>query len=288
MRRSILSPLLLAPPLLLGGCGGSPGEPAEAAGTGASAPTSPQIEKELRDLVTAVTPLGPTATAGAEGDWHQRRKETFERMRQGPRELGLAALAAFGDNPTAAPDVRSAYLDVGAHCAPEEARPILVELVTTYGEDLGVRTDACRILARTSPESAVELLEPILVTTERRVTYPPGDRMLDAYLDAMARMDRDPIEVLADIVTNLRQDQTSRHLAARRLGDHPGSVGRQALETVLVESLGDNMLRRIACQSLEATLDDEEFCATVRRIFDNESDLNMQQFLADVLETHCL
>jgi hypothetical protein len=56
---------------------------------------------------------------------------------------------------------------------------------------------------------------------------------------------------------------------------------------VLVESLGNNLARRYAAQSLEATLPREELCPVLRRVFENEADQGFQEFLASMLEEDC-
>ena len=57
-----------------------------------------------------------------------------------------------------------------------------------------------------------------------------------------------------------------RHPAAKALGDHPSPRGVAALETAIVESTGNNYLRRMAAQSLVKCLEREELCAHVRDI----------------------
>ena len=274
--------------LLLAACGGGSSDAAET-GQGAGAPAGDAvIQRELRDLITAVSPLAPTATKSAEMDWFRRRRETLERLRAGSPELGRAALDEYLTRPDALLDVRTALLDVAAHCGPEEAQPLLVELVSTFGEHLGVRKAAARFLALTSPEKAAELLEPIVSTTEGARTYPPMEDLLESWVIAMDALGRDPVEVLAEVSTDIRQEQSTRHFAARQLGEHEGAAGRQALEALLVESLGNNMLRRIAAQSLGATVAKDDLCPVLERVMNNEADPNMLQFLASMLEEFCL
>ena len=282
-------PLLLLP--LLFSCGGGGSDAAERHGEESGAPEAPDardIERDIRDLISAASPMRPDATAIQERDWHTRRKETLKRLRDGSPALGEAALEAYLERPDALRDVRSALLDVAAHCAPEKTQPILVELVSKYGDDLGLRKNATHYLAQTSPAVACELLEPIVISTERSATYPPNDELLEAWVTAMDLEERDPVSVLVSIATDIRQDQGTRHYAIRQLGLRPSEAGRQGLEALLVESLGNNFMRRLAAQSLRDTIDQESLCEVLRRVFDNESDVNMQKFLASMLEDRCL
>ncbi len=245
-------------------------------------------ERDLRDLISAVSPLAPTATALQERDWYLRRREIFERLRRGSHAFGVKALEQYRQRAESSREVRAALLDVAAHAAPEEARPLLVELTTTFGEDLGLRKTAVELLGKTAPESAIEILEPLLMAQQASATYPPADALLGAYVEAMEREGRDPTAVLAFLATDMRQVDAARNLALRELGKRPSPSGRQALEAVLVESLGDNLARRYAVQALEATLTEEELCPLLQRIFDNEADIGFQQFLASMLEERCL
>ena len=276
------------PALLLPACDGGAGDPVNGAGPPAVGSAPAEIEREIRDLISAVSPLPATATAFQEIDWSDRRRETLKRLRQGPPELGAAALEAYEARSDALVVVRSALLDVAAHCDPESARPILIELVQTYGPDLGLRKNAALYLAQTSPAQATELLEPIVLGREGGATYPPMDQLLEAWVLAMDLEQLDATEVLTLVVTDISMEPASRHRAAKELGKRPSAAGRQALETVLVESLGNDLLRRFAAQSLQSTLTAEELCPVLERVFENESNINMQQFLASMLEENCL
>ena len=287
MTRATLLRLLPAVLCALQACsGGEASQPGEEAAPGAPAPTG-EHARELRDLVSAVSPLPATATALQETDWYARRKETLERLRAGPHSLGLAALQQYAESAGASREVRAGLLDVGSHCAPLEARPILIELVTKFGEDLGLRKSAVRFLGETSPAEATLVLEPLLETTEHGATYPPADALLEAYTGAMDAQGRDPTRILALVATDLRQADAARSFALKDLGKRPSPASRQALEAVLVESLGNNLSRRYAAQALRASLPKEELCPVLQRVFDNEADIGFQQFLASMLEEAC-
>ena len=246
-----------------------------------------QIEREIRDLITAVTPLDPRMPAGTQADWIQRRRDVLERLRGAGEEVGLAALESYEEKKDERPEVRIGLLDVAAHCAPQAARETLVELVTTYGDDLGLRSRACRFLGETSPERAVEVLTPILFDPDVRGTYPVPDQMLESWISAMNRLGRDKCEGLVAVVTDVRQPHEVRHRAARELGTFRCPRGQRALESVVVESSGNHYLRRKAIQALRDTVDKEEFCAYVTEVLLNEADLGFQLFLDRTLDDVC-
>lgn len=256
-------------------------------GAASSTVDEADLDRRIRDLVTAVSPLMPEATAMQERDYYERRRDTLKRDRQAGPALAQKALDAYHDRPDAIREVRAALLDVAAHGLPEKTRPILVELVTTFGEELGLRKSAAQILGKTSPETAVELFEPIIVETELTETYPPQDALLMSWLEASKEIGHDPTDALCDISTNARQQDISRNLAIKALGEVPSERGRQALELVMVESGGNHMSRRYAAQSLQKTLPNDDLCELLSRVFDNESDVGFQQFLASMLEDNC-
>lgn len=267
--------LLLVP---LGACGGHGAD----AATGSDDPA-----QEIRDLVAALTPLEPTATTGAKDDWYPRRRKTLDRLRKAGPEVGREALEVWRRGQGMLIDVQRGLLDVAAHTAPEEIRPDLEDLVVTYGRDPALRAAACRLLAVAAPESARELLEPMLRSAERKSTYPPTEKILIGWLEAMKRLDADPVDVLTLVATDIRHDTATRVEAVEHLRGRPGEVVQQALEQILVESLGDELVRRKAAQSLRDTLPREEFCALIGRVLNREASANFQVFLVDMLEVNC-
>jgi hypothetical protein len=268
--------------LLLGACADSGAAAQKAPRGGAGA----DVEQEIGDLVRALTPLPATAPSGEGHAWFARRKQTLERLRAAGPEVGRAALQAFADEERP-PAVRGGLLDVAAHAAPEETRTLLVELVTHYGADLGLRKEACLLLGETAPETALAVLEPILLEVPRSATYPPDDALLDAWIRAAQALGRDQGSVLAAIATDTLQSQEARHRAAKGLGEFESVIGRSALEHVLVESGGNNYLRRVAAQSLRATVPPAELCPRLEDVLAHEADQNFAQFLDDLVRKTC-
>lgn len=290
-------------------CGGEAAEAGSAAGgtaqdperaapgrTPAGAPQAPaalqgldaaELRGTVRDLVVAVTPPAPTATAGFKNDWHERRRSTLERMRIAGPEVGRAVLEQFEASDEALAEVRIGLLDVAAHNLPDEVGPLLTELITTFGESLAVRTSACDLLARIQPAEALAVLGPVLQERKHRITYPPEEQMLRAWLRAARHEGVEQDTFLGDIAVQLDRDHATRQAAVRALAQCDGPVAIEALESLMVESSGNHLLRRTATQSLREVLDTEAFCARLREVLANESDAPFQIFLADAIEENC-
>lgn len=245
---------------------------------------SREVRRRILDLITALTPLPATTSAGEQNAWFPRRKETLEQLRAAGPEVGREALRVYLESDQRIEEVRGGLLDVAAHGVPEETRKILVDLIEQFGPPLGLRTEACMILARTSPETACSVLAAILREERPRVTYPPQERMLNAWDHAARSLGIDRAELLCDLATDLRKDPDARTKAAKFLGEFESPVGRQALEVLLVESTGNHYLRRIAAQSLQKTIPAPELVAMLQEVLAKESDPNFAQFLASMIE----
>jgi HEAT repeat protein len=278
-----LAALVLAP-----GCDEVASGPGGAqAGSGAVGRDANAPARDVRDLVTALTPPPADSIPVVKSEYYQQRKRTLERMRGAGAAHGREALRVLRDEPPDLPDVRAGLLDVAAHTAPEATEALLVELTTTFGDDMLLRKRACELLGATRPERAVEVLEPILLGDADGRTYPPEDTLLEAWTDAMEQLGRDPVPLLALVGTDLQRTQDVRHLATRALGRHDTPLARQALETLLVESSGNGYIRRLALQSLRELLPQAEFCELAKRVQSNEADPEMIVFLQSALDLRC-
>ena len=286
MTRLRLDPTLLASLVLCAACAPA-GSDAEARAGGEEVVASDEVLDDLRNLETAVTPLPATTPAGEQGAWFSRRRDTLERLAHATRAHGIEALRRFRERPDALPQVRSALLHVAAHNSPDEARAILEGLLLTFGDDMVVRTQAATLLPVASPQRAIELLEPILLGQRRGTTYPAEDMLLGAWNTAALALERDRVPVLCAVATDLPRDMATRHQATKLLGEIESEQGRQALEQLLVESSGNHMLRRYAAQSLSRSVDAARICPVLVRTRDNESDVNFQLFLDDLIQKTC-
>jgi HEAT repeat protein len=261
--------------LALGACGPKSADAAEVA------------SKEIRELAIALTPPPATSIPVEKSAFYVKRKQTLERLRAADEAHGLAALQAYREQSAALPEVRAGLLDIAAHTAPKACEELLVQLVTTFGEDLLIRRSAAELLGECMPERGVEVLEPILRDRYDDRTYPPEERMLQAWLTAMDRLKRDPVPFLSLVATDLHRPMDVRHLATRALGKYPSNEGRQALETLLVESSGNGYIRRIALQSLQASLPAAQFCELARGVQSREADTDFIVVIQSALDKSC-
>jgi len=243
--------------------------------------------REIRDLITALTPAPPTSVPVEKSEHFATRKRTLERLRAASQAHGIEALRVYREEAPELPEVRAGLLDIAAHTAPKACEELLVELVTTFGEDMLVRRAATELLGACMPERAVQVLEPILRERYDGRTYPPEDRMLDSWILAKEKLREDPVPLVALVATDLQRAQDVRHLATRALGRHDSPLSRQALETLLVESSGNGYIRRIALQSLLAILPRPTFCELAKRIQSNEADTEFIVVLQSALDANC-
>lgn len=271
--RLLVAPFLLA--VLAGGCGAGKAE------------ASDTTAREIQDLIAALEPPPADSVPVVKSDAFRTRKQTLERLRKASEAHGLEALRVYREEPPDLAEVRAGLLDVAAHTAPAASEELLVQLVTTFGEDLLVRRAATEALGECLPERAVAVLEPILRERYDDRTYPPEEKLLDAWILAMERLGRDPVPFLCLVATDLQRPQEVRHLATRALGSHPSPQGRQALESLLVESSGNGYIRTLALQSLRATLPKEAFCELAHRVQENEADLQFVQVLQSAIDGNC-
>lgn len=269
--------------VLLAGCGRH--------GTSSSPGSAESVHAQLTELVETQTPLQKTVTSDITDKRFLRGRELLGRLREAGRPAGLEAMAMLrephaGEKPLPV-DVERALLDVAAHAAPEDARPLLEALVTQYGPTLEVRTEATLLLAETSPARALEILEPLVKKARPTQTLPPAEFILRAFVTACDKTGRSPVPELADVATNLYMDETARIRAVKELGHRPEPTAIQALQAILVESTGDGYIRRMAAQGLRDSLPRENACELFQRIADHEADLNFLQFLRDMLDKNC-
>lgn len=271
--------------------GAAPAPRQPATTTGSSTPSA-----ELAELLVLVTPLEEAVTSDITDRNLLRSRELLGRLRAGPRDIGLEALDRLRETPTpeattderARPvDVERTLLDIAAHAAPEDTRPLLEALLIQYGAALELRTEAALLLAETAPQRAIELIEPMVTKAHPNRTQPPAEFIVKAWLIACDRTDRSPVPELADVATNLYMDETARILAVKELGRRPEPLALQALQAILIESTGDGYLRRMAAQGLRDSLPKENGCEIFERVASREADLNFALFLADLLAKHC-
>src|SRR5260221_643816 len=281
--RAIANVVAASTAVLLAGCGKH-----AAAGTPSSAHS---IHADLVELVETLTPLEKTVTSDITDRRFLRGRELLGQLRNAGRDAGLEAMAMLREPPAAGKprpiDVERALLDVAAHAAPEDARPLLESLVTQYGPPPEPRPEATMLFAETSPARALQVLEPMVKRAHPTQTQPPAEFILSSFVTACDKTGRSPVPELADAATNLFMDETARIRAVKELGHRPEPLAIQALQAILVESTGDGYIRRMAAEGLRDSLPKENACALFQGISEHEADLNFLQFLKDMLDKNC-
>lgn len=250
-----------------------------------SKPATP--DARIQELIEVLTPLTETVTSDIQDQKFLRGQELSSELRGGGREIGLAALRALGSGDEKNIDVERGLLDVAAHAAPADGRALLESLVTQYGPSLALRTEAVLLLAETSPERAIEILEPLVVRARSNQTLPAGEFLVKSWVIACEKTGRSPVKELCDVATNLFQEEAARIRATKELGRHTDPLAMHALQAILIESTGDGYIRRMAVQGLRQSLPRESACAVFRRVAEREADMNFAKFLGDVIEKHC-
>lgn len=248
---------------------------------------------QVDELVKALTPLPADLTSDILDRHFHKGQELLAKAKTSPRSVGLAALQRLREG---APkdeqgipyqDVERGLLQTAAYSAPEDSRPLLEALVTQQGQSLALRTEALLCLADTSPNRALEILEPMVTKARPNMTMPPAEFIVGAWVTACGHTGRSPVKELADVATNLYYDETARIKATKLLRNYREPLASQTLMAILIESTGDGYLRRMAAQGLLQLLSPEDACKILRTVREREADMNMQRFLDDMLEKSC-
>lgn len=252
-------------------------------------PVPDWARQQIAELVETLKPLDPTLTSNHHDQQYWREKALVERLEKGETELGWAALHAFTNFKERDFKTRRNLLRVGARAAPKEAEKLLEFLAFTYGPYIEDRTEACLLFAEVAPARYLELARPLLL--RRGVlhqTLPNDEFLVKAWAKACEVSGASPVEVMSDVATNLMIEPYARVVALRVLAQHdltPESRG--ALQTCLVESMGDGFIRRVAAQAILERYPREDACALLREVLAREADPNMALFLDDMLQERC-
>lgn len=256
---------------------------------GASDKAVVDVAPMLRDLEEAFVPVSDSSTSDVKDRALTLRRNTLERLRAGPPELGRAAWARFQEVAKTDEDLRIALLDVASHCDPVTLEEPLAHIVTTYGPDfsLHVRTNAVRLFADIAPQKAYALLTPLVREPQRAMTYPPQETLLDCWIVAGRKAGTLDDRLLADIAIGISQPADARYRAIEELGRVVSPVTLAALKVVLTESGSDGYLRRKAAQALVDGFPRADACALLEHIADHEVDRMFLLFLADMIQKNC-
>ena len=268
----------------LAGCKPSPA-PSPAANTAQAERTA-----KLDRLVELFTPLAETVTSNITDQRFIDGQALLAELSGPDPALGQLALARLRQDsgPKLPKDVERALITVAARADREGTRTLLENLVTQYGAELSLRTEAVLLFAEVHPDRAVEVLEPYVRKGRQESTLPPAEFLVRSWIIACDKLGKDPVPVLADVATNLYMDSSARVMAVKALGLHPESrLSQQAISAILIESTGDGYLRRMAVQSLLKLVPRESACQILTQVADREGDTNMLFFLKDVLDKNC-
>ena len=256
----------------------------DSAGIPHSAPISAAARNEIRSFVEAMIPPAIEETSDLHDAWLRRTRALRLEMEAREEEIGNAALHAFTGEVSERTVTRQALLRIGTRCSPKAAAPLLRELMVTYGYRLDDRTEAAVLLAEADPRLYLEEAADHLRRRKRATqTMPPDEFLIRAWVTACESLGKSPVDMLADVATNLVLDPPARYAAAEALGHYPDdALGREALKVCLVESSGDAYLRRKAAQAIRASFNTEEACALFSYILAREVDATFATFLADM------
>ena len=255
----------------------------------AGLPVPDAARQEIADLVALLQPLDPTLTSNHHDEQYWREKARIEALERREKEVGWAALHAFCNYPERDFKVKRTLLRVGARAAPEEAKALLEALTFTYGFPIEDRTEACLLFAEVAPERYKELARPFLVRRGvLRETLPDDEFLVKGWVKACEASGTSASEVMADVATNLMIDGYARVVALRALGSGEQTPeARGALQTCLIESMGDGFIRRVAAQQILNAFAREDACALLREVFSREADPAMATFLDELLQERC-
>ncbi|MDF1836471.1 MAG: hypothetical protein P1V35_01260 [Planctomycetota bacterium] len=269
--------------------GQNPGPARDSYGIPLDAPVGEDARKKVGELMEVFRLLDPTLTSDHHDQQIFEQRAIYKELIAAGPEVGHAALQAYTGANEEDYLVRRALLWVGGKAAPKEAEALMATMMVTYGIEIGDRTEATLILAEIAPERYMEIATPFLQRRENRTKTMPDDEFLvRGWVNACKEANTSPVSMLADVATNLRMMPNARYLAAKRIGDFPNEViGQRALEVCLIESSGDDYLRRMAAQSLEALLPRESACELFRDVLSKEASIAMAHFLESLIQKNC-
>lgn len=280
----------LAGAVLLAVLAGLPGCTPEASPSPGASTAQAERAAKLDRLVELFTPLQETVTSNITDQRFIDGQALLTELSGPDPELGQLALARLRQTsgPKLPKDVERALITVAARADRDGTRTLLENLVTQYGAELSLRTEAVLLFAEVHPDRAVEVLEPYVRKGRQESTLPPAEFLVRSWIIACDKLGKDPVPVLADVATNLYMDSSARVMAVKALGQHPENrLSQQAISAILIESTGDGYLRRMAVQSLLKLVPRESACEILAQVADREGDTNMLFFLKDVLDKNC-
>lgn len=253
-------------------------------------PITAEAREEIAALLRSLQPLDPTLTSDHHDRWFIENKRLVQRLERDTRpEVGHAALHAFTNYPVHHVPIRRTLLEIGARVSPVEATPLLAALAFNYGHKMDYRAEAVLLLAEASPETYFEGARRFLEREGNPTETAPNDEFfVRGWLIACELTDTDPTPMMASVATNFAMEHYARVVALRELADHADDpLASGALRTVLVESTGNDYLRRIAAQSILKGFPRETACTLLQTVLSRESSMGFARFLDDMVQQNC-
>jgi hypothetical protein len=254
-----------------------------------NAPVPAAARAKIAEFLEAMVQPPLDETSDIHDAWFHRTTKMRIDLMQAGEHVGNAALHAFCGDASESYITRRALLMIGAHAAPKSAAPLLNELTFTYGYRIEDRTEACLLMSVADPVGYLARAEPFLTRRGRKSeTLPDDEFLMRAWIDSCEATGRSPVEMCADVATNLFMDPMARYIAATELGQHTfNPLARRALETCLIESTGDGHLRRKAAQAIAAGYPREQACALFEDVLSKEVSSSVHKFLLDLIDHYC-
>lgn len=251
------------------------------------APVPPDAREKIKRYLQACIEPPLDKTSDIHDRWFQNKERMQAELEVAGVDIGNAALHAFSGEATQDYRTRRGLLMIGARAAPDSAKDLLYELTTTYGYKRDDRAEACMLLAEVDPRRFQEWARERLTERDRKTETRPDDEFLiRGWLTSCTVLDESPVDICVDVATNMWREQYSRYIAVEALAEYTDDpVVRQALETCLIESSGDGMLRIKAAQSIKSGYPRETSREIFEEVIRREQSINFRKFLVDLLAT---
>lgn len=256
-------------------------------------PLDQPVSQEARDRIGAFLdamvqpPL--EETSDVHDRWLQETRALIAELCDAGEDVGNAALHAFCGDASDYTITRWALLRIGANASPEAAAPLLRELMLNYGFRRDDRAEATLLYARVDPAGYMEDAREYVLRSERpRKTMPDDEFLIRGWVAACEELGTSPVDVCADVATNLWMQPYARVVAIETLAAHgDDGLAREALRTCLIESTGDGNIRRKAAQAIRDGWAREDACSILEDVLSKEVDPTFASFLTTLLHAHC-
>lgn len=253
------------------------------------APVPQEARERIGAFLEAMVPPPLDETSDVHDRWLHRTRKMVAELCAAGEDVGNAALQAYCGEASDYTVTRWRLLQIGATAAPRSAAPLLRELMLTYGYRRDDRAEATLLYAQADPAGYLEDAREHLLRHERpKKTMPADEFLVRGWVRACEELGVSPVEICADVATNLWMESYARIVAIETLAKHgDDGLAREALRTCLIESTGDGNIRRNAAQAIRDGWAREDACALLEDVLSKEVDINFAGFLTTLLHAHC-